>query len=117
MTFSFSKHERLSKKKLIEELFAQGKAFNLSPLRVMFRPNPDQAAPTHQVLFSVPTRNFKRAVDRNLLKRRLREAYRLNKSNIQSPVKLLVAYIYIAKEILPFKAIEQKMVQSFDRLK
>jgi ribonuclease P protein component len=115
--FSFSKHERLIKKKEIEALFASGKSFNLHPLRVLFNPNPEQSSTTHQLLFSVPSRNFKRAVDRNLIKRRLREAYRLNKSKLTSTVKLNVAYIYIAKEILPFKAIEAKLIESFNRLK
>ena len=115
--FSFSKSERLSKKKEIETLFASGKSFNLHPLRALFTANPDQSVSTHQVLFSVPARNFKRATDRNLIKRRLREAYRLNKSKLTTPVKLNVAYIYIAKEILPFKAIEGKLVESFNRLK
>ena len=115
--FSFSKRERLSKKKDIEAVFATGKSFNLHPLRVLFTPHPDSSIVAHQVLFSVPARSFKRAVDRNLLKRRLREAYRLNKSKLTSTVKLNVAYIYIAKEILPFKAIEAKLVESFNRLK
>src|SRR5687767_14371445 len=113
--FSFSKHERLNKKKDIEALFASGKSFNLPPLRVLFKPNVDQSTLAHQLLFSVPARNFKRAVDRNLIKRRLREAYRLNKSKLVSSIKLNVAYIYIAKDILPFKAIEGKLLESFNR--
>lgn len=114
--FSFSKQERLRKKKDIESLFGGGKSLNLPPLRVLFKPNSDQSISTHQVLFSVPVRNFKRAVDRNLIKRRLREAYRLNKSKLLTGTKLMVAYIYKAKEILPFSVIEEKMVQSFKRL-
>ena len=115
--FSFSKHERLTKKKEIEALFASGKSFNNQPLKVLFKPSTDQSVLSHQLLFAVPARNFKRAVDRNLIKRRLREAYRLNKSKLTSVVKLNVAYIYIAKEILPYKAIEAKLVESFNRLK
>jgi len=116
-SFTFSKQERLSKKKEIDSLFAGGKSFNLPPIRVTYKPNPDQTFLIHQVLFSVPSRNFKRAVDRNLIKRRLREAYRLNKSKLTSATKLLVAYIYIAKDILPFSEIEEKLVQSFKKLK
>ena len=115
--FTFSKNQRICKKKDIDALFAEGKSFNLSPLRVISKANPDQDILHHQVLFSVPARNFKRAVDRNLVKRRLREAYRLNKSKLNATTKLLVAYIYIAKEILPYSVIEDKITQSFNKLR
>lgn len=115
--FALHKLERLNKKKDIEALFSEGKSYNISPLRIISKPNPNQGIAHHQVLFSVPSRNFKRAVDRNLIKRRLREAYRLNKSKLGSATKLLVAYIYIAKEILPYSLIEEKLVQSFLKFK
>lgn len=114
---SFPKIQRLTSKKLIDQLFEQGKAVNLSPIRVIKFPNPVQENTETQVLFTVPSRNFKRAVDRNLLKRRMREAYRLNKSLVPPELKWLLAYIYIAKEILPYKTIEQKMVEALKRLK
>jgi ribonuclease P protein component len=114
---AFPKTQRLTSKKLIEQLFEQGKAINLSPLRVITLQNPVQENTETEALFTVPSRNFKRAVDRNLLKRRMREAYRLNKSQLPPEPKWLLAYIYIAKEILPYKVIEQKMVEALKRLK
>jgi len=113
-TFSFPKSERLSKKKIIQELFEKGSSFYLYPFRVYFQNSPD--LPAHQVMFSVSKRNFKRAVDRNLLKRRMKESYRLNKLSIQGTSKFQMAYIYTAKEMLPINLIEQKMTLSFKRL-
>lgn len=108
--FIFQKAERLSKKKSIQELFDKGSSFYLYPFKVLHLSNPDKQAPTHQVLVSVSTRNFKRAVDRNLIKRRIREAYRLQKEMIQhTPRKGMFVFIYTAKEILPFAVIKEKM--------
>src|SRR5688572_27071073 len=112
--FSFPKSERLNKKKSIQELFNKGSSFYLYPFRVYFQPAPDLS--TNQVLFSVSKRNFKRAVDRNQLKRRMREAYRLNKLSIQGATKFQIAYIYTSKELLPVNQIQEKMLMSFKRL-
>ncbi len=113
MGFSFRKKERLSKRKHIQELFEKGSSFYLYPFKVYFRPNPESDG--NQVLISVSARNFKRAVDRNLIKRRMREAYRLHKHKLPSN-HLAFAFIYSVKEILSFQEIEQKMLTALDRL-
>jgi ribonuclease P protein component len=113
-TFSFPKSERLYKKKDIQELFDKGSSFYLYPFRVIVQKQPTQD--TNQVLFSVSKKNFKRAVDRNLIKRRMREAYRLNKAALPETSKLQMAYIYTAKDILLFDQIRDKMVATFKRL-
>jgi len=113
--FSFPKSERLYKKKIIQELFDKGSSFYLYPFRVYFLKGLE-IQPANEVMFSVSKRNFKRAVDRNLLKRRMREAYRLNKLTIQGTSKFQIAYIYTAKELLPVNSIEEKMLLSFKRL-
>jgi len=115
-TLQLSKQQRLRKKKEIDFLFAQGKSFNLPPIRVVFLVTPNPTS-NNQLLFSVPSRVFKRAVDRNLLKRRMREAYRINQLKFNLSVKLNLAYIYIAKKALPYSEIEKKIVQSFQKLK
>jgi ribonuclease P protein component len=113
--FTFRKEERLSKEKRIQELFDKGSSFYLFPFKVFFMPNPDPAYPFHQVVISVSKRNFKRAVDRNLIKRRIREAYRLNKGLLPVQNKLLIAYIYSVKDILPSAQIHERLVKTFKR--
>ena len=114
--YTFRKEERLSKDKLIQELFDKGSSFYLFPFKVFFMPNPDKGTPFHQVVISVSKRNFKRAVDRNLIKRRIREAYRLNKELLPVRNKLLIAYIYSVKDILPSVQIRERLVKTFKKL-
>lgn len=112
---TFKKSERLAKKKLIQELFSKGSYFYLSPLKVIFMQEEAQEL-VNQVLISVPKRNHKKAVVRNLLKRRIREAYRNNKHLLDSKNNLRIAYIYVAKDILDYSIIESKMIQGIKRI-
>jgi ribonuclease P protein component len=118
VSFSLKKHEILRSKKSIKELFENGSSFFLYPFKVHFLPNPDSQ--NNQVLFSVSKRNFKKAVDRNLLRRRIREAYRLNKNILTTDQKeqfsISIALIYISKFKLPYNEIEDKLKQVFIRL-
>lgn len=113
--FRFRKEERLSRKKTIDSLFDKGASFTISPLKIIFAPAEDGHG-TSQVLITVPSRNFKKAVDRNTLKRRIREAYRLNKSVLAASMRLCIAYIYIAREILPSAVIHKAVRSSLERL-
>ena len=118
MKNNFPKSERLHGKKLIQELFEKGFSFNLYPFKVIYLQT-DQAKHT-QMMVSVSKRKFKSATTRNLLKRRVKEAYRLNKPILfgqnQLTGNLLIAYIYTGKEISDYHLIEKKLKKSIDRL-
>ena len=114
--FRFQKEERLTRKKTIEDLFQHGTSFAAFPLKVLFTLNKEAGASRNQVLISVPTRLFKKATQRNSLKRRIREGYRLNKGLLAIPTTFSLAYIYIAKEILPSTTIHLAVQSSLRRL-
>ena len=118
MRKTFPKREKITHKKQIGKLFQQGKSEVLYPIRFIYLPVAD--LPCHQVLFSVPKRNFKRAVDRNRIKRQMREAYRLHKHlipyNPANNVRFLLAYIYIGKQKIAYQQLETKIKQSLNRL-
>ena len=84
--FSFRKGERLSSKNTISSLFQSGNVVYASPLKVIFNRTEGNLYPVRMAV-SVPKRLYKRAVDRNLLKRRLREAYRLNKAEFYASLQ------------------------------
>lgn len=115
-SYGFSKNEKLTGKKKIEELFRKGSSFYLKVFQVRYLASSEVHSP-HEILISVPKKNFKRAVDRNLLKRRIREAYRLNKHVIQDCQPLYIGFVYISKQILTFQEIQDQLISALDRLK
>lgn len=120
LSYRFPKEERLRSKKLIEQLFREGSSFNLYPLRFVALHLPQVSEPPVQVVISVSKRNFKKAVDRNRLKRQIREAYRLQKHiipqlNTQGGT-WLIAILYIGKEKNPFNIISKKLNSGLERL-
>ena len=114
--FSFKKEERLTGEKHIQELFEKGSSFHLYPYRVLSLANPESEHKLNRVLISVSKRNFKRAVDRNHIKRRIREAYRLQKDQING-LSLLLAFVYTSKEIEPFLVIKEKLFLVLEKIK
>lgn len=113
---TFKKEERLNKEIWIKELFEKGSSFHLYPFRVIYLPHPNPQYPVNQVLISVSVRNFKKATDRNTIKRRIREAYRLYKPKLATPQKWLFAYIYTAKIIEPSILIHEKLSHALERI-
>ena len=116
----FPKSERLRGKRNVEELFVDGKHFTLYPLKVLYLIKEQPAPPiSNQMLVAVPKKIFRRAVDRNRIKRLIREAYRLNKPLISIPNQefyLVIGYIYIGKEVPSYQYVDKKLKQSLLRL-
>ena len=116
---SFGKKHRLSSHTLIERLFGEGYSFFAYPFRCVWMvadPVPGKDTASVQILVSVSKKNHKRAVSRNKLKRRIREAYRLNRHGwgeipLPENKRLLVAFIYSSREILEYSVIEHGVVK------
>lgn len=107
--------ERLKSKKEIEELFKKSSSFFVKPILLKFVVLPGESP--HKILVVVPKKNFKKATDRNLLKRRIREAYRQNKQILpQGQQHLHLAFLYLHKDILTFHQIQQKLITLMERL-
>jgi ribonuclease P protein component len=118
---NFPKEERVTGLKIIRQLVATKNKLFEYPFRIKWV-SPEQGSTVPlQVLIGVPKYNFKRATDRNLLKRRIREAYRLNKFQfvdilLKHERHMAVSITYSAKEILPFNLLQQKIILILQRL-
>ena len=121
MKKTFQKHERLKSKRYFDALFAKGKSIKSYPIRVIFlefneenfegiKSLPNQS----QVAFSVPKKRFKKAVDRNRIKRQMREAYRLNKHLLNKNYAMV--FVYLPNEKLAYQTIEKAMVKALEKL-
>lgn len=120
--YTLGKKERMKSRKQIELLFKEGKSFSVSPLRIYYTVHSLPVADC-PLLFGVAagTRNFKKAVDRNRIKRLVREAWRLQKNELKQKLKernlqLHVFFIFTGKELPNYKLIAEKTAIALQKL-
>lgn len=111
MTFRFPRKEKLKSKKLIDRLFEEGKSISKYPLRLIYLryEAPDPA--NTQTAVVAPSRVFKKAADRNRIKRLIRESYRLHKAQVFNNIdgKFAFLFIYIGREIPTFMEVDRSL--------
>lgn len=117
----FPKIEKLKSNKDLEELFAEGKSIYENPIKAIYKLKTDKTKITISATVSVPKKIQKLAVDRNLLKRRMREAYRLNNTPLKQTLinnntALNLIFIYNSKQIFDYHTIEDKIKVILSRL-
>ena len=118
MPASFTKSERLCSFREIQSLMKNGESFFHYPFKVVYEKvalTQEQQRP-NAIIVSVPKRNFKRAVKRNLLKRRIRESYRLNKGILTAPqgCSINILFVYVAKDIKEYSYIETRLKEAME---
>jgi len=118
---TFRKIERLSGKKSFNELFQNGKSFRISDLQVFWIIVSEKDDSPVKVSISVSKKRFKKAVDRNLIKRRIKEAYRINKDILytyikNNPSQVNFIIIYSNNKILDFLEIEKQVIATLKKL-
>lgn len=129
--FSLGRNERLKSRKQIEQLFKEGKKISLFPLYVYYQvtqlttnDSPKESSRTRlltRVGVGVSSKNFKKAVDRNRIKRLIRESYRLQRSNFSNTIKannqqLNMFFIYRGKELPDYKLVYEKVAIALQKI-
>jgi ribonuclease P protein component len=120
--YTFTKEERLCSKRLLDKLFHNGSSFLVYPFRIVSLQEHLSVDSPVQVVIAVSKKKFKRAVDRNLIKRRIKEAYRLHKQEYlynhlsSNKLSLLLGIHYVGKEIADYSFMEKKLKQALQKL-
>lgn len=120
---TFKKSERLCSRTKIKSLFEKSNTINAWPIKLLWQKAGEaEKAPAMQLVISVPKRNIRKAVLRNKIRRRIREAYRRNKQllladNPENAIKCLAIFIFTGKEEITFQETEAKIILLLNRLK
>lgn len=117
----FGKNYKLCNKKIISSIFEEGKQLKVYPFFLRYKPATINSDASFQIVISVPKRNFKKAVDRNRIKRLIREAVRKNKHLLENALlnekqKLALFLIYTAHKEESYQFISNKIEMLFQRL-
>jgi|WetSurMetagenome_2_1015567.scaffolds.fasta_scaffold132269_2 ribonuclease P protein component len=119
--YTFGKAEKLTGRKIIGELFAEGNSFFVSPFKVLWLDTASNGSSSAKLLITVPRRNFKNAVHRNRIKRLIREAYRLHKHELIAAlsakgIECAIAIVMTGHRLPDFKETEQIIILVLQRL-
>ena len=119
--FAYSKEEKLKGRKIVQQVFSVGKSFIVFPLKIFYMQELSDENSVIKIGFGAGSRNFKKAVDRNRIKRLLREAYRLEKEPVckfllEHNKKVTVFILYIDKIMPKNGIIKEKLPKTLQKL-
>lgn len=116
--FTLGKKEKLKSRKIITNLFIQNKNIKLYPIKLVWQVANNENDSCVLVGFSIPKKKIKHAVDRNKIKRQLREAYRLNKQLLtqNNNTKVYIMFVYISSKKVSYKELEYTIKYLLTRL-
>lgn len=121
---SYARNEKLKSRKALEQLFSKGNTFLVFPVKVFYTTQNLQSNPTDHGVHAgvgVSSRNFKKAVQRNTIKRLLREVYRTQKQDLhltvlKNSLQLQAFFLYIGKEMPTHSALQEAMKKTLEKL-
>lgn len=120
--FEFPKKQKLCNETAIKEMFSNGNSFVIHNIRLVWKEQVNSDDVAIKSIIVVPKKQLKLAADRNIVRRRMKEAYRLNKSTIENSLKnkgkqLNIAIVYQNDKRLSYKVIEEKIKLILGRLR